>query len=431
MSTINVDSKGYGKIYKAVMRNRKLPLLAKSIYAYFCTYAGNGHQAFPKRDKIVRDLRINKDTFTKHLNNLVSDGYIAKERTANGNLYTIVQTVYGYEKQPQPENDMSDMLIMGDIGAQGFGTVPKLVMLDARLTAQAKAIYAYFASFAGAGSTAFPRRSTIMRDLSLAPATYYSHFNLLLEYGYLSVERRKNNGKFDISIYRLAETVDASDLPEKENYRASSEKAAHGSKHDKSATFSEKGEISLPISEKLAHGEMLKTATPMSEKLISEELLSEKMSHEKFGHANINNNSTSNNYFIKELSNNHQQCPQPVMEERRTLFSSADVRRCIRFDHLRSKADAWGQLLKSVLGILNTPEEKARYHQTMDAILLEIVNQLVNLLNKADRPTAVLTRIESEAFTVMFDEMLSRWDKIRNIQAYIEASLKNLIKGTF
>jgi len=45
---INIDSKGYGKIYKAVMRNRQLPLLAKTIYSYFCAYAGNGCQAFPK-----------------------------------------------------------------------------------------------------------------------------------------------------------------------------------------------------------------------------------------------------------------------------------------------------------------------------------------------------------------------------------------------
>ena len=199
-SPINIDSRGYGKIYKAVMRDPKFPLLAKAIYAYFCAYAGNGNQAFPKRDKIVRDLKINKDTYTKHLNSLVSNGYIAKERTASGNLYTIMQTVPGYEGVAQTEDAMTDMLIVENVGVQGFGTVPKLVMLDTNLTAQAKAIYAYFASFAGAGTTAFPRRSTIMRDLSLASAAYYSHFNLLLEHGYLTVEHRKNNGKFDVSL---------------------------------------------------------------------------------------------------------------------------------------------------------------------------------------------------------------------------------------
>ena len=146
---INIDSKGYGKIYKAVMRNRQLPL-AKTIYSYFCTYAGNGYQAYPKRDKIVCDLKINKDTYATHLNILVSGGYIAKERTAVGNIYTIMQTVPGYDKSVRAEDAMTDMLVMENAGAQGFGTVPKLVMLDTRLTAQAKAIYSYFASFAGA-----------------------------------------------------------------------------------------------------------------------------------------------------------------------------------------------------------------------------------------------------------------------------------------
>ena len=49
------------------MRNWQLPLLSKTIYSYLCTYAGSGYQAFLKRDKIVRDLKINKDTYTKHL----------------------------------------------------------------------------------------------------------------------------------------------------------------------------------------------------------------------------------------------------------------------------------------------------------------------------------------------------------------------------
>ena len=51
--------------------------------------------------------------------------------------------------------------------------------------------------------------------------------------------------------------------------------------------------------------------------------------------------------------------------------------------------------------------------------------------NKTDKPDTVLARIESESFTVMFDELLSRWDEIRNVRAYIEASLKNLIIGRF
>jgi len=49
-SSINIDFKGYGKIYKSAMRNHQLLLMAKSIYAYFCTYADSGYQAYLNAD---------------------------------------------------------------------------------------------------------------------------------------------------------------------------------------------------------------------------------------------------------------------------------------------------------------------------------------------------------------------------------------------
>lgn len=130
---VNIDSKGYGKIYKSVMRDRSLPLLAKAVYAYFCAYAGCGCQAFPKREKILHDLQINKDTFTKHLNLLVEGRYISKERTGTGNIYTILQRIPASEDCPKAEQGQSDMLVFENAAAHGFGTIPKLVMLDSQL----------------------------------------------------------------------------------------------------------------------------------------------------------------------------------------------------------------------------------------------------------------------------------------------------------
>ena len=128
---VNIDAKGYGKIYKTVMRNRSLPLLAKTIYAYLCACAGCGDSAFPKREKILRDLQMNKDTFTKHLARLVKDGYIAKERTAAGNRYRILQSVPALEESPVSlEKQNTDFLVLENVAVHGFGTVPKLVMLD-------------------------------------------------------------------------------------------------------------------------------------------------------------------------------------------------------------------------------------------------------------------------------------------------------------
>jgi len=72
-NSVNIDSKGYGKIYKAVMRNH--PAADRQV----CSYAGNSEKAFPKRDKITRDMCVNKDTFTKHLSTLHLHQAISRE----------------------------------------------------------------------------------------------------------------------------------------------------------------------------------------------------------------------------------------------------------------------------------------------------------------------------------------------------------------
>ena len=102
------------------------------------------------------------------------------------------------------ETQLENLLIVEGINAQGYGSIPKLVMKDRRLTPQAKAIYAYFCSYAGCGSTAFPKVSQIIYDLNMSNKTYYKHFELLTKYGYVSVIRtRKDGSKFDNNIYKL------------------------------------------------------------------------------------------------------------------------------------------------------------------------------------------------------------------------------------
>ena len=423
---LNIDSKGYGKIYKSVMRNRTLPLIAKAIYAYFCAYAGNGTKAFPKRDKITKDLRINKDTYTKHLNQLVADGYIVKERTANSNLYTIIQTVPHYDDKAynSHKDQPSDMLVLEGVASKGFGTVPKLVMLDKSLTAKAKGIYAYFASFTGARTTAFPRRSTIMRELNInSLSAYYKHFNLLVECGYVSVEQRKTDGRFDVCIYRLNENIETSDTLS-ENKIALSEKVTHDKNSMTTHLNDNKGTANHAMSEKTTHsGKLLETSKAMSEKPMSENVISEKTVYRKFGHANINNITTRNSYFIKEQESYNQQYPQPI---RAQSFSNDDIKRRIDFNKLKSEADGWGVLLKKTLGVLQNPEDEARYYHTTNEILTEIVNQLVDILNKSLTPEVIVAKIEYERLALMFDNILARWDEIRCIKGYVAASLENL-----
>jgi len=102
---------------------------------------------------------------------------------------------------------MNDILQVQGINSKGFGTIPKLVMQDRRLSAQAKAIYAYFCSYAGAGKTAFPRRDKIIADLGISKGTYYKHFGLLRDCGYILSEQGYKDGRLSYNIYTLLEVV--------------------------------------------------------------------------------------------------------------------------------------------------------------------------------------------------------------------------------
>lgn len=102
----------------------------------------------------------------------------------------------------------------------GYGIIPKLAMQDQRLTIEAKAIYAYFCSYAGAGTTAFPSRSKILYDLKISEDRYYRHFNILKKCGYIAVEQHTDtSGKFKRNVYTLVEMlpcnpVSSSDIPQ-------------------------------------------------------------------------------------------------------------------------------------------------------------------------------------------------------------------------
>lgn len=98
-----INSQGFGTIPKLVMQDRSLNIISKVIYAYLCSFTGAGDSCFPSRDKVCYDLNINKDTFTKYRNELISKGYIKVEmqrdesRKFLHNVYILCDTV-----QPRP-----------------------------------------------------------------------------------------------------------------------------------------------------------------------------------------------------------------------------------------------------------------------------------------------------------------------------------------
>jgi len=100
-----------------------------------------------------------------------------------------------------------DILQTEGINERGYGTIAKSVMTDRQLSATAKAIYAYFCSYAGAGNQCFPSRNKICYDLNITPNTYTKHLKTLIKNGYISVKQQRENGRWARNIYTLHSIV--------------------------------------------------------------------------------------------------------------------------------------------------------------------------------------------------------------------------------
>src|SRR5690625_2449915 len=102
---------------------------------------------------------------------------------------------------------MSDTIKLSGILEQGYGISPKLVMRDKDLTIEAKAIYAYMSSFAGNGESAFPKITTICKDLNISENRFRRHREMLLNKGYITIQRNRKKGMFDNNVYTINQTV--------------------------------------------------------------------------------------------------------------------------------------------------------------------------------------------------------------------------------
>lgn len=213
-----IMGQGYGLIPKLVMVDPELSITAKAIYAYLCSLAGGGETAFPSISNIVHTLQINKDTYYKHLRGLKERGWVFSSQSRSKsalfahNVYTLCSKSYKIVSIQPDEPAGSDVLhtrlVSEGIRSAGYGMIPRRVMLDSQLTASAKAVYAYFCSFAGAGQVAFPRRSTMLYHLNMSPNTCRKTLHQLIELGYIAIRQRREKGTFTVSDYYLLDSPD-------------------------------------------------------------------------------------------------------------------------------------------------------------------------------------------------------------------------------
>ena len=214
LRTQGVMSRGYGILPKYPMLDDSLTLEAKGIYALFCSYAGSGNTAFPGWQRIVGLLGVNKDTYYKHLRLLTEQGYVQVERIktpgARGfqrNRYTLVSCPEKFRAAAQEAYREKRYAVIraGGLRSAGYGYIPKAVMLDARLTLQEKAVYAYYCVFTGAGESARPKKEDILRHLGISDRSYRKYNQSLVACNYLVVRQRVVNGRMSVNDFYLVD----------------------------------------------------------------------------------------------------------------------------------------------------------------------------------------------------------------------------------
>lgn len=100
-----------------------------------------------------------------------------------------------------------NVLQLDSLLSMGYGIIPKKAMRDARLTPEAKAIYAYLCSFAGSGNTAFPSVDLMCSEIGMSEDRFYRHRKLLVRYGYIAFKQiRGGRGKTGSNVYTILQS---------------------------------------------------------------------------------------------------------------------------------------------------------------------------------------------------------------------------------
>lgn len=450
---VGIDEKGYGKVYKVVMCNSGIPLVAKAIYAYFCSYAGSGTTAFPRREKILKDLRITKNTSTKYLDFLIKAQYISRTRTVLGNIYEIHPIV------PDKNGEMVEAKKLG------YGTIPKLAMLDERLSTASKAIYAYLCSYAGGGHVAYPHRGTILRELKIGKTSYYQHYSSLIETGYITpTQKTHENGQFTSCSYRLNEVlgidpaIDPDESP-KNALRCDSHIPEHGVVDTASQCDSHNpihgGKIA--DSQNPVHGKARVFNTPVNRfsqnpvhggVAMSQNPVSRQPEPRNLRHPYTNNSIYNKQSDSKESDRiNNTRASAGVADSFGTVRPYlSEIKELVDYNFQLREFEAWGKLKKKLGHFPKTQECEAMlaYIARCKEVLNEFVHQL-QLVYKGSggciehhgqryECSELIQKLEVKLtnpadLNETLIEIADKGAEIKNLSAYVKQLVLNLVKG--
>ncbi len=96
-----------------------------------------------------------------------------------------------------------DILEAGKVFPNWWIDVIHRIMQDRRLTKTAKVIGCYIFTFSDGKGEVCLSVEKIFNDLNMSKSTFYKHFSILKECGYVTVSQQKEGGKFTHNKYIL------------------------------------------------------------------------------------------------------------------------------------------------------------------------------------------------------------------------------------
>lgn len=85
----------------------------------------------------------------------------------------------------------------------GYGLVFKRVMKDTNISIEAKALYSYLSSYAGADESSYPSVKLIKHELNIGKQRYQRARKELKNAGYLQVDRKQNGNIYGSNLYTV------------------------------------------------------------------------------------------------------------------------------------------------------------------------------------------------------------------------------------
>lgn len=223
---------GFAQAYKSVITDSRLSVEAKGVYLQLSLLTRIDHFTVTKKLKeLYAALGIGNRTFRSTINELVSYGYVILNRNHVGtriaaNTYILVPHYLHYRKTadglPEPktvrESNMRNLIIAAcSASNEGFGRIPRSVMLGNDLTAVQKVIYAYYATMAGNGNAAWPKQSDILQHLSISEDRFTANKRVLKGKGYICEKQYRKDGHFGVKLVTIVSVPSAccnADAPE-------------------------------------------------------------------------------------------------------------------------------------------------------------------------------------------------------------------------